>query len=115
MGAGVSSWTLAREVSRQGQLGVVSGTALDSILVRKLWDGDPDGHARRAMAAFPSQPIVASVLARYFREGGAAHAGPRRGARYKLDSPPSRSAQAGAERADRPSQLRRGVPREGGP
>ncbi len=83
MGAGVSSWTLAREVSRLGQLGVVSGTALDSILVRKLWDGDPDGHARRAMAAFPSQAIVGGVLDKYFREGGEA-AGTHKGARYKL-------------------------------
>ena len=83
MGAGVSSWTLAREVSRLGQLGVVSGTALDSILVRKLWDGDPDGHARRAMAAFPSQAIVEAVLERYFREGGEA-GGSHRSARYKL-------------------------------
>jgi len=76
MGAGVSSWTLAREVSRLGQLGVVSGTALDSILVRKLWDGDVGGDARRAMAAFPSQTIVESVLGRYFRDGGAEGAAP---------------------------------------
>ena len=32
MGAGVSSWRLANAVSRLGQLGVVSGTALDQIL-----------------------------------------------------------------------------------
>jgi NAD(P)H-dependent flavin oxidoreductase YrpB (nitropropane dioxygenase family) len=83
MGAGVSSWTLAREVSRLGQLGVVSGTALDSILVRRLWDGDPDGHARRAMAAFPSQAIVAAILDRYFRAGGATTSAAR-GQRYKL-------------------------------
>ncbi len=82
MGAGVSSWTLAREVSRLGQLGVVSGTALDSILVRRLWDGDTGGHARRAMAAFPSQAIVAAVLDRYLRDGGETrHASARR---YKL-------------------------------
>ena len=67
---GVSGWALAREVSSLGQLGVVSGTALDSILVRKLWDGDPGGHLRRAMAAFPSQDIVRSVLDRYFRVDG---------------------------------------------
>ena len=58
MGAGVSSWALAREVSVLGQIGVVSGTALDSILVRKLWGGDPGGHMRRAIAAFPSQDIA---------------------------------------------------------
>ena len=70
MGAGVSGWTLAREVSSLGQLGVVSGTALDSILVRKLWDGDPGGHVRRAIAAFPSQAIARSVLDRYLRTSG---------------------------------------------
>ena len=68
MGAGVSSWSLAREVSSLGQLGVVSGTALDSILVRKLWDGDPGGHMRRAIAAFPSREIARAVLDRYLRE-----------------------------------------------
>ncbi len=76
MGAGVSGWTLAREVSSLGQLGVVSGTALDSILVRKLWDGDPGGHARRAIAAFPSQAIARAVLDRYLRvDGGRADVG----------------------------------------
>ena len=41
MGAGVSNWQLAQAVSRTGQLGVVSGTALDQILIRRLQDGDP--------------------------------------------------------------------------
>ena len=83
MGAGVSSWTLAREVSKLGQLGVVSGTALDSILVRKLGDGDPDGHVRRAMAAFPSPTIAAAVLDRWFRPAPTTGT-PGSGARYKL-------------------------------
>ena len=43
MGAGVSAWQLARAVSQTGQLGVVSGTALAAILVRRLQTGDPDG------------------------------------------------------------------------
>ena len=34
MGAGVSDWRLARAVSGLGQLGVVSGTAIDHILAR---------------------------------------------------------------------------------
>ena len=34
MGAGVSNWVLANAVSRIGQLGVVSGTALDVIVSR---------------------------------------------------------------------------------
>ena len=53
MGAGVSNWRLANAVSRLGQLGVVSGTALDQIFARRLQDGDPDGHMRRAVAHFP--------------------------------------------------------------
>ena len=50
MGAGVSNWVLARAVALKGQLGVVSGTVLDTILVRRLQDGDRGGHVRRAMA-----------------------------------------------------------------
>ena len=80
MGAGVSSWALAREVSALGQIGVVSGTALDSILVRKLWGGDADGHMRRAIAAFPSPEMARAVLDRYFRADGE-HV---QGQRYKL-------------------------------
>lgn len=53
MGVGVSGWALAREVAFRGQLGVVSGTALDTIMIRRLGMGDPGGHMRRAMARFP--------------------------------------------------------------
>ena len=84
MGAGVSSWGLAREVSSLGQLGVVSGTALDSILVRKLWGGDPGGHMRRALAAFPVKEVAQAVLDRYLRPDGPETPGRSRGERYKL-------------------------------
>jgi len=50
---GVSNWRLAQAVSRLGQLGLVSGTALDPILARRLQDGDPGGHMRRGLDAFP--------------------------------------------------------------
>ncbi len=70
MGAAVSSWRLASVVARRGQLGVVSGTALDLVLARRLEDGDVDGSARRAMAAFPAPAVVERVLARYLRQGG---------------------------------------------
>jgi nitronate monooxygenase len=66
MGAGVSSWRLAQSVSRQGQLGVVSGTALDQILVRRLQDGDPGGHMRRALEAFPFRSIAERIAREYF-------------------------------------------------
>jgi len=70
MGIGVSSWRLARAVSRRGHLGVVSGTAIDSLFVRRLQDGDPGGDLRRAMAAFPLPEVAAEALRRYFIPGG---------------------------------------------
>lgn len=70
MGAGVSSWRLARAVSSTGQLGVVSGTALDVILARRLQDGDRGGEMRFALSHFPSQEIAGRILERYFVEGG---------------------------------------------
>lgn len=70
MGVAVSNWRLARAVSSLGQLGVVSATGIDTVLVRRLQDGDPSGVVRRAMAAFPFPQVVKSTLARYFLEGG---------------------------------------------
>ena len=70
MGVGVSSWTLANAVSRAGQLGVVSGTAMDVVLVRRLQVGDVGGHMRRAMANFPIPDIAQRILDRYFVPGG---------------------------------------------
>ncbi len=76
MGAGVSSWRLARAVSRLGQLGVVSGTALDSILARRLQDGDPGGHMRRGLDQFPIPEIAERVWGRYYIPGGKAERAP---------------------------------------
>ncbi len=70
MGVAVSSWRLAASVARGGQLGVVSGVALDAVLARRLQDGDPDGNYRRAIGAFPVPAVAQRVLARYFRPGG---------------------------------------------
>lgn len=72
MGVSVSNWRLARTVSMLGQLGVVSGTAMDTVLVRRLQDGDPAGLVRRALASFPVQRWVKPVLAKYFRAEGRA-------------------------------------------
>ena len=63
MGVGISHWRLARAVSEAGQLGVVSGTALDQILVRRLQDGDPGGHMRRALDRFPFPAMAGRVWA----------------------------------------------------
>jgi len=70
MGAGVSDWKLARAVAGQGQLGVVSGTGIDTILTRRLQLGDPGGHMRRALATFPIEDVGESIVDRYFIEGG---------------------------------------------
>jgi NAD(P)H-dependent flavin oxidoreductase YrpB (nitropropane dioxygenase family) len=70
MGVAVSSWQLAKAVSRTGQLGVVSGTALDVVIARRLQDGDVDGDVRRALSHFPVPAMAQRVLDRYFREGG---------------------------------------------
>ncbi|MFU8894338.1 MAG: nitronate monooxygenase [Luteolibacter sp.] len=70
MGVGVSGWRLARAVSQTGQLGVVSGTALDLLLTRNLQLGDPDGYLRRALEAFPDADVVDRILERYWIPGG---------------------------------------------
>lgn len=72
MGIAVSNWELARTVSKKGQLGVVSGTAIDNVLARRLQDGDKSGICRKAMAHFPNQQIVERVLSKYFIDGGKA-------------------------------------------
>ncbi|MEV7519839.1 nitronate monooxygenase [Streptomyces sp. NPDC091371] len=78
MGVGVSGWRLAKAVSREGQLGVVSGTALDVVLARVLQTGDPGGHARRALAAFPLPELAQTALDCYFRADGPGEGVPMR-------------------------------------
>ena len=76
MGVAVSNWRLARAVSRTGQLGVVSGSMLDTVFVRRLQDGDPGGHMRRAIAAFPVPEVGEEILRRYFNAAGRAPGAP---------------------------------------
>ena len=66
MGIAVSDWNLARTVSKLGHLGVVSGTAIDSVFVRRLQSGDPGGHTRRALAHFPHKAMSERLLNKYF-------------------------------------------------
>jgi nitronate monooxygenase len=66
MGVAVSNWLLARTVSLLGQLGVVSGTAMDVVLVRRLQLGDPGGHMRRALQSFPLPDMAKRILDRYY-------------------------------------------------
>ena len=76
MGVGVSNWRLANAVARTGQLGVVSATVIDTLMVRRLQDGDPDGDMRRAIACFPDAAVAEAVLKRYYIEGGKAPGAP---------------------------------------
>lgn len=66
MGIAVSNWRLAQTVSSLGQLGVVSGTAIDQVLARRLQEGDPGGHMRRALDAFPVPALAQAVWDEFY-------------------------------------------------
>ena len=84
MGVGVSRWRLAQRVSRYGQLGVISATAPDNLLIRGLQNGDPDGELREALEQFPNQDIARRIFERFFIKGGKAP-----GERYILNQFPA--------------------------
>src|SRR6202046_133578 len=70
MGVGVSNWRLANAVSRLGPRGVVSGTALDQLFVRRLADGDEGGYMKRGIDAFPFPEMARRIWQEYFVPGG---------------------------------------------
>jgi nitronate monooxygenase len=72
MGVAISNWRLAQAVSRLGHLGIVSGTGLDQVLARRLEDGDPGGHVRRAFDAFPFCAMAERVWNTFYIRGGKA-------------------------------------------
>ena len=76
MGVGVSNWRLANAVSKLGQLGVVSGTALDQLFVRRLAEGDEGGFMKRGVDAFPFQEMAKRIWQEYFVPGGKAEEAP---------------------------------------
>jgi len=65
MGIAISHWPLARSVAMAGQLGVVSGTAIDAVFARRLQDQGVDDGLRAILDRFPSQSVVDGVLAKY--------------------------------------------------
>jgi NAD(P)H-dependent flavin oxidoreductase YrpB (nitropropane dioxygenase family) len=93
MGVAVSGWRLARAVASLGQLGVVSGTALDVVLARRLQAGDPGGEIRRALRHFPDAAAAADLLARFFVPGGTHDGAPFAGVPMFV-AEPSRRLQA---------------------
>ena len=65
MGIAISGWPLARAVSSAGQLGVVSGTAIDNVFVRRLQDNGIDDELQMALDLFPAQRVVEDIVAKY--------------------------------------------------
>ncbi|MDF7801550.1 nitronate monooxygenase [Pontiellaceae bacterium B1224] len=70
MGFGISDWRLASTVSKLGQLGVVSGTALDAVVARRLQYGDPGGHVQRALEHFPFPDMARRVIDLFYMPKG---------------------------------------------
>ncbi len=70
MGVAISSWPLASAVAKRGHLGVVSGTAIERVIVIRLQEGDVGGHLRRAFDAFPVREVADRVYARFHRPDG---------------------------------------------
>lgn len=83
MGAGVSGWPLARAVSLTGQLGVVAGTALPTILLRRLQTNPEDSALHRALEAFPFPEVVTRILDKYMNASPKGPTSP-----FKLSSMP---------------------------
>ena len=110
MGVAISGWQLARAVALTGQLGVVSGTALEVVCARRLQQGDLGGDVRRALAHFPVPGVADRILRTLLR-------GRRQGRHGAVPAGAAvqPAAVAGARRAHHRRQLRRGVPRQGGP
>lgn len=66
MGVYISGSRLARAVALAGEIGVVSATGIERVIVRKLQLGDRNGELARAFAAFPDKQMAQRVWKRYF-------------------------------------------------
>ena len=66
MGIAVSSYHLAKAVSMAGQLGVVSGTAIDAVMAMRLHYGDILGNVRRSLYNFPVKEIGQQMIDKFY-------------------------------------------------
>ena len=66
MGIAVSSYYLAKAVSMAGQLGVVSGTAIDAVMAMRLHYGDILGNVRRSLNNFPVKEIGQQMIDKFY-------------------------------------------------
>lgn len=92
MGVAISDWRLARAVAQEGQLGVVSGTALEVVCARRLQLGDPGGHVRWALSNFPVPRVADRILRTYYVAGGKPDGAPFRPV-MRFTAEPARSLQ----------------------
>lgn len=65
MGIAISGWPLARAVAREGQLGVVSGTAIDNVFARRLQDSGVNEELQEVLDRFPLQSVVSDALSQF--------------------------------------------------
>ena len=65
MGVGVSSWQLAKQVSMNGQLGVVSGTAVAVTFARRLQEEETQEIMNDILVDFPFPIIADRVRSKY--------------------------------------------------
>jgi len=70
MGIAVSNWKLANAVAKMNQMGVVSGTGIDTVLVRRLQDGDLEGDIKRALSKFPDQEVAQKIFNDFYIKNG---------------------------------------------
>lgn len=66
MGIAVSNYHLAKAVSIAGQLGVVSGTAIDAVMAMRLHYGDILGNVRRSLHNFPVKEIGQQMIDKFY-------------------------------------------------
>ncbi len=66
MGVAASDWCLAKAVSMAGQLGVVSGTALDTVMSVRLRLGDVQGNIRRGLQNFPVKEVGQKIIDKFY-------------------------------------------------
>lgn len=66
MGIAVSNYHLAKAVSVAGQLGVVSGTAIDAVMAMRLHYGDILGNVRRSLNNFPVKEIGQQMIDKFY-------------------------------------------------
>jgi len=67
--------SLNTPVAQRGEIGVISGTAIDSVVVRELQDGDPHDR-RRVLKTYPGDEIVDPLLDRFYQPDGRAEGEP---------------------------------------